>query len=60
MYEYTCELRKCYYNAFDSNMNITILANTYYEKLPGKLSSYFQEEYETIKIENVDNLGARI
>ena len=27
-YEYTCEFRKWYYDAFDSNMNMTILANT--------------------------------
>ena len=60
IYEYTCEFRKWYYNAFDSNMNMTILANTYYEKLPGKLSNYFQEEYEKIKTENVDTLGAKI
>ena len=46
IYEYTCEFRKSYYDAFDSNMNMTILANTYYEKLQGKLSNYFQEEYE--------------
>ena len=60
IYEYTCEFRKWYYDAFDSNMNMTILANTYYEKLPGKWSTYFQEEYEKIKIENADTLGARI
>ena len=36
IYEYTCEFRKWYYDAFDSNMNMTILTNTYYEKLPGK------------------------
>ena len=37
IYEYTCEFSKWFYDAFDSNMNImTILANTYYEKLPGK------------------------
>ena len=36
IYEYICEFRKWYYNAFDSNMNTTILANTYYDKLPGK------------------------
>ena len=36
IYEYTCEFRKWYYDAFDSNMNMTILANTYYEKLLGK------------------------
>ena len=34
IYGYTCEFRKWYYDAFDSNMNMTILANTYYEKLP--------------------------
>ena len=33
IYEYTCEFRKWYYDAFDSNMNMTILANTYYEML---------------------------
>ena len=60
IYEYTCEFRKWYYDAFDSNMNMTILANTYYEKLRGKWSNYFQEEYEKIKIENADTLGARI
>ena len=60
IYEYTCEFRKLYYDAFDSNMNMTILANTYYEKLPGKLSNYFQKEYEKIIIEYVDTLGARI
>ena len=49
IYEYTCEFRKWYYDAFDSNINMTILANTYYEKLPRKLSSYFQEEYEKIR-----------
>ena len=38
-----------YYDAFDCNMNMTILANTYYEKLPGKWSNYFQEEYEKIR-----------
>ena len=48
--EYTCEFRKLYYNAFDSNMNMTILANTY----------YFQEEYEKIRTSNADTLGARI
>ena len=41
IYEYTCEFSKWYYDAFDSNMNMTILANTYYEKLTGKLSNYF-------------------
>ena len=60
IYEYTCEFRNWYYDAFDSNMNMTILANTYYEKLPEKLSNYFQEEYEKIKPENTDTLGARI
>ena len=60
IYEYTCEFRKWYYDVFDSNMNMTILENTYYEKLPGKWSNYFQEEYEKIKIENVDTLRARI
>ena len=37
IYEYTCEFRKWYYDAFESNMNMTILANTYYEKLSGKI-----------------------
>ena len=60
IYEYTCEFRKWYYDTFDSNMNMTILANTYYEKLLGKLSNYFKEEYEKIKPENADTLGARI
>ena len=60
IYEYTCEFRKLYYDAFDSNMNMTILSNTYYEKLPGKLSNYFQEEYEKIRTNDVDTLGARI
>ena len=36
IYEYTCEFRIWYYDAFDSNMNMTILENTYYEKLLGK------------------------
>ena len=49
IYEYTCEFSKWYYDAFDSNMNMKILANTYYEKLPGKLSNYFQKEYEKSK-----------
>ena len=49
IYECTCEFRKLYDDAFDSNMNMTILANTYYEKLPGKWSNYFQEEYEKIR-----------
>ena len=60
IYEYTCEFRKWYYDAFDSNMNMTILANTYYEKLPRKWSNYFQEEYEKIRTEDADTLGARI
>ena len=60
IYEYTCEFRKWCYDAFDSNMNMTILANTYYEKLPGKLSNYFQEEYEKIRTDDTDTLGARI
>ena len=49
IYEYTRKFRKWYYDVFDSNMNMTILINTYYEKLPGKLSNYFQEEYEKIR-----------
>ena len=60
IHEYTCEFRKCYYGAFDSKMNMTILENTYYEKLPRKWSNYFQEEYEKIKTENNDTLGAII
>ena len=43
IYEYKCEFSKWYYDAFDSNMNIRILENEYYEKLPGKWSNYFQE-----------------
>ena len=60
IYEYTCKFRKWYYDAFDSNMNMTILAIAYYEKLPGKWSTYFQEEYEKIRIEDTDTLRARI
>ena len=41
IYEYTCEFSKWYSDAFDSNMNMTILINTYYKKLLGKLSNYF-------------------
>ena len=44
IYEYTCEFSKWYYDAFNSNVNITILENTYYEKLTGKWSNDFQEE----------------
>ena len=40
-------------------MNLTILANTYYEKLPGKWSNYFQEEYEKIRTKDVDPLGEK-
>ena len=54
IYEYICEFRKWYYDAFDSNMNMTILANIYYKKLPGKLSNYFQEEYEKIRTEDAN------
>ena len=54
------EFRKWYYEAFDSNMNMRIFANTYYEKLPGKWNNYFQEEYEKIRTEDVDTLGAII
>ena len=36
------------------------VSNTYYEKLPGKWSNYFQEEYEKIRTKNVDTLGAII
>ena len=60
IYEYTCEFRKWYYDAFDSNMNLTNLANTYFEKLQGKWSNYFQEEYEKIRTKEVDTLGAII
>ena len=60
IYEYRCEFRKWYYDAFDSNMNTTILANTYYEKLPGKLSNYFQEEYGKIRADDADTLEAII
>ena len=60
IYEYICEFRKWYYDVFDSNMNMTILANTYYEKLLGKWNNYFQEEYEKIRTKYVDTLGARI
>ena len=42
IYEYTCEFSKWYYDAFDSKMNMTILTNTYFEKLRGKWSNYFQ------------------
>ena len=59
-YEYTCEFSKWYYDAFDSNMNMTILANTYDEKLPRKWSNYFQEENEKVRKEDVDTLGAII
>ena len=41
-------------------MNVKILANTYYENLQGKLSNYFQEEYEQIRTEDVDTIGAII
>ena len=41
-------------------MNMTILTNTYYEKLPGKWSNYFKEENEKIRTYDVDTLGARI
>ena len=36
IYDYTCEFSKLYDDAFDSNMNMTILSNTYYKKLPRK------------------------
>ena len=49
IYEYTYEFSKLYYNAFDSNMNMTILANTCYKKLPRKFSNYFQKKYEKKK-----------
>ena len=39
---------------------MTILANTYYEKLPGKLSNHFQEKFVKVRKDDVDNLGARI
>ena len=60
IYEYTYEFCKWYYKAFDSNVNMTILENTYYEKLPRKLSNYFQEEYEKVRQDDVDSLGVRI
>ena len=60
VYEYTYEFSKWYYDVFDSNMNMTILTNTYYEKLPRKMSNYFQEEYEKRRKEDDDTLGARI
>ena len=41
IYEYTCEFSKRYYDAFDRNMNMKILENTYNEKILGKLSNYF-------------------
>ena len=41
-------------------MNMTISANTYYEKLPRKWSNYFQEEYEKIRTDDAHTLGARI
>ena len=60
IYEYTREFRKRYYDAFDSNMNMTLLTNTYHEKLAGKWSNYFQEKYEKTRTEDTDTLGARI
>ena len=60
IYGYTCEFRKWYYEAFDSNVNMTILANTYYEKLQGKLSNCFQEKFDKVRKDDADNLGARI
>ena len=60
IYEYTFEFSNWYYEAFDSNVNMTILANTYYEKLPGKWSNYFQEEFDKVRKDDVDSLGARI
>ena len=36
IYECICEFKKWYCDAFDSNMNMTILANIHYEKLLGK------------------------
>ena len=60
VYEYTCEFSKWYYDVFDSNMNMTILKNTYYEKLSRKMSNYFQEEYEKGRKEDDDTLGAII
>ena len=56
IYKYTCEFIKWYYDAFDSSMNMTILASTYYEKLLGKWSNYFQEEYEKIRKEDANTL----
>ena len=56
IYEYTCKFRKWYYDAFDSNVNMTILLNTYYKKLPRNWSNYFQKEYEKIRTKDVDTL----
>ena len=39
---------------------MAILANTYYEKLSGKWSNYFQKEFEKVKQEDADSLGAMI
>ena len=39
---------------------MTILANTYHEKLLGKLSYYFLEEFEKIRQDDAESLGARI
>ena len=51
---------KWYYKAFDINVNMTILTNTYYEKLPRKWSYYFLEEFEKVRQDDADSLGARI
>ena len=42
IYEYTYEFSKWYYDVVDNNMNMTILADTYYKKLLEKLNNYFQ------------------
>ena len=60
IYEYTCEFSKWYYEAFDNNVNMTILENTYYEKLLGKWGNYFQEEFEKVRKDDADSLGSRI
>ena len=60
IYDYTCEFSKWHYKAFDSNVNMTILVDTYYEKLPRKLSYYFLEEFEKKRQDDTDRLGARI
>ena len=43
IYEYISEFSKWYYDAFDSNMNMKILANTYYEKLQESVVIIFKK-----------------